>query len=237
MFGASMIYGIFEDKVDLYWARSRVLERLNQVADKMPRGVTPVLGPDGTGVGHVYWYTLKSDKHDLGELRAIQDWYLRYPLQAVPGVAEVASIGGFEKQYQIDLDPVKLLAYRVPVKAVTQSVAMSNREVGGNVVEGNAMEYQVRGRGYLQCVEDVANIVVATSLSGTPVCVKNLGVVQMGGGSSLGLLDENGEGKVVGGMVSSLLHVLVITPVIFLWLRERELAKSEGMPPVPATGR
>ncbi len=201
MFGASMIYVIFEDKVDLYWARSRVLERLSQVADKMPRGVTPVLGPDGTGVGHVYWYTLKSGGHDLGELRAIQDWYLRYPLQAVAGVAEVASIGGFEKQYQVDLDPVKLLAYRVPVKAVTQAVTMSNREVGGNVIEENAMEYQVRGRGYLRSVADVENIVVATSLSGTPVYVKNLGVVQMGGGSRRGLLDENGEGEVVGGII------------------------------------
>ncbi len=201
MFGASMIYVIFEDSVDLYWARSRVLERLNQVGDRLPRGVTPVLGPDGTGVGHVYWYTVKSDRHDLGELRAIQDWYLRYPLQAVPGVAEVASIGGFERQYQIDLDPVRLLAYRVPVGAVNAAVARSNREVGGNVVESNAMEYQVRGRGYLRGREDVENIVVATSLSGTPIYVKNLGVVQMGGASRRGLLEENGEGEVVGGII------------------------------------
>jgi len=201
MFGASMIYVIFEDKVDLYWARSRVLERLNQLGDRMPKGVTPVLGPDGTGVGHVFWYHLKSDKHDLGELRAIQDWYLRYPLQAVPGVAEVASIGGFVKQYQVDLDPVKLLAYRVPVKAVTQAVSMSNREVGGNVVEENAMEYQVRSRGYLRSKEDVENIVVGTSLSGTPIYVKNLGVVQMGGAPRRGLLDVNGEGEVVGGII------------------------------------
>lgn len=201
MFGASMIYVIFEDSVDLYWARSRVLERLNQIGDRLPKGVVPVLGPDGTGVGHVYWYTLKSDRHDLGELRAIQDWYLRYPLQAVPGVAEVASIGGFERQYQVDLDPVKLLAYRVPVGAVTAAVARSNREVGGNVIEGNAMEYQVRGRGYLRGREDVENIVVATSVSGTPIYVKNLGVVQMGGASRRGLLEENGEGEVVGGII------------------------------------
>ncbi len=201
MFGASMIYVIFEDSVDLYWARSRVLERLNQLGDRMPKGVTPVLGPDGTGVGHVFWYHLKSNNHDLGELRAIQDWYLRYPLQAVPGVAEVASIGGFVKQYQVDLDPVKLLAYRIPVKAVTQAVSMSNREVGGNVIEENAMEYQVRGRGYLRSKEDVENIVVGTSLSGTPIYVKNLGVVQMGGASRRGLLDVNGEGEVVGGII------------------------------------
>jgi Cu(I)/Ag(I) efflux system membrane protein CusA/SilA len=201
MFGASMIYVIFEDSVDLYWARSRVLERLNQVADRLPKGVTPVLGPDGTGVGHVYWYVLKSDRHDLGQLRAIQDWYLRYPLQAVPGVAEVASIGGFVKEYQVDLDPVKLLAYRVPVGAVTAAVSRSNREAGGNVIEGNAMEYQVRGRGYLRGKEDVEDIVVGTTLAGTPIQVKNLGVVQVGGQSRRGLLDENGQGEVVGGIV------------------------------------
>ena len=201
MFGASMIYVIFEDSVDLYWARSRVLERLNQLGDRLPKGVTPVLGPDGTGVGHVFWYTLKSDRHDLGELRAIQDWYLRYPLQAVPGVAEAASIGGFEKQYQVDLDPVKLLGYRIPVGAVTAAVSRANREVGGNVVESNAMEYQVRGRGYLRGKEDVENIVVGTSLAGTPIYVKNLGVVQMGGASRRGLLEENGEGEVVGGII------------------------------------
>src|SRR4030067_976439 len=201
MFGASMIYVIFEDKVDLYWARSRVLERLNQLGDRMPKGVTPVLGPDGTGVGHVYWYHLKSDRHDLGEMRAIQDWYLRYPLQAVSGVAEVAPTGGFVKKSQVDPDPVKLLAYRVPVKAVTQAVSMANREVGGNVIEENAMEYQVRGRGYLRSKEDVENIVVGTSLSGTPIYVKNLGIVQMGGASRRGLLDVNGEGEVAGGII------------------------------------
>jgi Cu(I)/Ag(I) efflux system membrane protein CusA/SilA len=201
MFGASMIYVIFEDRVDLYWARSRVLERLNQLGDRMPKGVAPVLGPDGTGVGHVFWYTLSSDRHDLGELRSIQDWYLRYPLQSVPGVAEAASIGGFVKQYQIDLDPLRLHSYGVPVKAVTAAVSAANREVGGNVIEQNAMEYQVRGRGYLRSKEDVENIVVATSLGGTPIFVKDLGVIQMGGESRRGLLEENGEGETVGGII------------------------------------
>src|SRR5512139_1872624 len=201
MFGASMIYVIFEDSVDLYWARSRVLERLNQLGDRMPKGVTPVLGPDGTGVGHVYWYTLKSDRHDLGELRAIQDWYLRYPLQSVPGVAEVASIGGFVKQYQIDLDPLRLHSYGIPVKAVTAAVSAANREVGGNVVEQNAMEYQVRGKGYIRSGEDIGDVVVGTTLRGTPIQVKNLGVVQVGGQSRRGLLEENGQGEVVGGIV------------------------------------
>jgi len=201
LFGASFIYVIFEDRADLYWARTRVLERLNQVANRLPPGVTPVLGPDGTGVGHVFWYTLKSGKHDLSELRAIQDWYLRYPLQAVQGVAEVASIGGYVRQYQIDLDPVKLLAYGIPVKAVVQAVRQSNNEAGGNVVEENGMEYQVRGRGYIRSREDIENIGVATTLSGTPVFVRNLATVQMGGESRRGLLEENGEGEVVGGII------------------------------------
>jgi Cu(I)/Ag(I) efflux system membrane protein CusA/SilA len=201
MSGASMIYVIFEDSVDLNWARTRVLERLSRMTDRLPKGVTPVLGPDGTGVGHVYWYVLKSKNHDLGELRAIQDWYLRTPLETVPGVAEVASVGGFVKQYQIDLDPSKLIAFRVPVEAVVRAVSMSNRDVGGDVVERNAMEYQVRGRGYIRGKEDIDNIVVGTTISGVPVYVKNLGVVQIGGGSRRGLLDENGEGEVVGGIV------------------------------------
>ena len=201
MFGASMIYLIFEDRADLNLARTRVLERLSQMANRLPKGVTPVLGPDGTGVGHVYWYVVKSNHHNLAELRAIQDWYLRSSLETVPGVAEVASVGGFVKQYQIDLDPVKLFAYRVPVQAVVRAVSMSNSDVGGDVVENNSAEYQVRGSGYLRGTEDIENIVVATSVSGVPVCVKNLGVVQVGGGSRRGLLDENGEGEVVGGIV------------------------------------
>ncbi len=201
MFGSSMIYVIFEDGVDLSWARTRVQERLSRIADRLPRGVTPVLGPDGTGVGHVFWYVLKSRNHDLGELRAIQDWYLRAPLEAVPGVAEVASAGGFVKQYQVDLDPIKLLAYRVPVQAVVRAVSMSNRDSGGDVVERNAMEYQIRGRGYLTGKKDIENIVVATSAAGVPVYVKNLGVVQVGGAGRRGLLEENGEGEVVGGIV------------------------------------
>ncbi|AJE02181.1 efflux RND transporter permease subunit [Geobacter pickeringii] len=201
MFGVSMVYVIFEDAVDLYWARSRVQERLSQLADRLPRGVTPVLGPDGTGVGHVYWYVLKGNGQSLGELRTIQDTYLRNGLQTVPGVAEVASVGGFEKQYQIDLNPLKLHDLRIPAQAVVRAVSLSNRDVGGDVVERSAAEFQVRGRGYLRGKEDIENIVVATSVSGVPVYVKNLGVVQIGGGSRRGLLDENGEGEVVGGIV------------------------------------
>ena len=201
MFGTSMIYLIFEDRVDLNRARTRVLERLSQMANRLPKGVTPVLGPDGTGVGHVYWYVIKSRRHNLAELRALQDWHLRSSLETVSGVAEVASVGGFVKQYQIDLDPVKLIAYRVPVQSVVRAVSMSNNVVGGDVVEKNSAEYQVQGSGYLRSKEDIENIVVATSVSGVPVCVKNLGVVQVGGGSRRGVLDENGEGEVVGGIV------------------------------------
>jgi Cu(I)/Ag(I) efflux system membrane protein CusA/SilA len=201
MFGASMIYVIFEDGVDLYPARARVQERLERCAPQLPPGVAPMLGPDGTGVGHVYWYVLKSRQHDLAQLRAIQDWYLRVPLSAVPGVAEVASIGGFEKQYQVDLDPAKLQAWRVPARAVVEAIGMANGDSGGGVVERNSMEYQLRGRGYLRGQEDIENIVVSTASGGLPVPVRNLGVVQIGAAGRRGLLEENGTGEVVGGIV------------------------------------
>ncbi len=201
MFGASMIYLIFQESVDLTQARSRVLERLSQMTNRLPKGVTPVLGPDGTGVGHVYWYVLKSKTHNLAQLRSVQEWYLRSSLETVPGVAEVASVGGFVKEYQIDLDPLKLSAFGVPAQAVVRAVSLSNGDAGGDVVEKNSAEYQVRGSGYLRGKEDMENIVVATSLSGVPVCVKNLGVVQIGGAGRRGLLEENGEGEVVGGIV------------------------------------
>jgi Cu(I)/Ag(I) efflux system membrane protein CusA/SilA len=206
-----------------------VLERLNQVADRLPRGVTPVLGPDGTGVGHVFWYTLHAKGYDLAELRAVQDWYIRYPLQAVPGVAEVASIGGFVRQYQIDLDPVKLLAHGVPVKAVTEAVRQSNSEVGGDVIEENGMEYQVRGRGYIRSREDLENIAVGTSLSGTPIYVKSLGTVQLGGESRRGLLDENGEGEVVGGIV--VMRSGENAKALIARVRQKLSELSPGLPP------
>ncbi|MFC1628405.1 efflux RND transporter permease subunit [Gemmatimonadota bacterium] len=201
MFGASIIYVIFEDNVDIYWARSRVLEKLNYAQSLLPTGVSPTLGPDGTGVGHVYWYVLESDQHDLGYLRTIQDWYLRYPLSAVDGVSEVASIGGFVKQYQIDLDPVKLLAYDLPLTRVIQAVKSSNADVGGRLLEMSDIEYVVRGLGYIKSIEDVENIVVGVTPEGTPIYVSNLGTVQLGGDIRRGLLDQNGEGEVVGGII------------------------------------
>ncbi len=199
--GFSMIYVIFEDAVETYWARTRVLERLATVRNQLPAGVAPVLGPDGTGVGHVYWYTVESDRHDLGRLRAIQDWYLRLQLQSVPGVAEVASVGGYMRQYHVDVDPVKLRSYSVTVADVVKAVRASNNEVGGNVVEWNDSEYAVRGLGYVRDVEDLENVVVKTGPAGTPVYVGQVATVQMGSDLRRGLLDKDGEGEVVGGIV------------------------------------
>jgi Cu(I)/Ag(I) efflux system membrane protein CusA/SilA len=201
MFGLSMIYVIFEDGVDIYWARSRVLEKLNYAQSFMPQGVTSTIGPDGTGVGHVYWYTVEGDGYDLGELRAIQDWYIRYQLNAVSGVAEVASIGGFVKQYQIDLDPNKLLSYHVTIPDVMMAVKKANNEVGGSIIEASDMEYFIRGQGYVQSKADLENIVVGKDMDGVPIYVKNIGVVQMGGEPRRGLLDKNGQGEVVGGII------------------------------------
>ena len=200
-FGYSMIYVIFEDKIDLYWARTRVLERLSYAQGLLPMGVRPTLGPDGTGVGHVFWYTVEGETYDLGELRAIQDWYIRYQLNSVPGVVEVASIGGFVKQYQIDLDPNKLLAYKIPVSQVKMAVERSNNDVGGKLIEASDMEYVVRGLGYLKSTGDIENIVVGADKNGVPIYVRNLGIVQLGSDIRRGLLDKNGDGEVVGGIV------------------------------------
>jgi Cu(I)/Ag(I) efflux system membrane protein CusA/SilA len=201
MFGLSMIYVIFEDGVDVYWARSRVLEKLNYAQSFMPQGVTSTIGPDGTGVGHVFWYTVEGDGYDLGELRAIQDWYIRYQLNSVSGVAEVASIGGFVKQYQIDLDPNKLLSYHITIPDVMMAVQKANNEVGGSLIEASDMEYFIRGQGYVQSKADLENIVVGKDMDGVPIYVKNIGVVQLGGEPRRGLLDKNGQGEVVGGII------------------------------------
>lgn len=200
-YGFTMIYVIFDDATDPYFARTRVLERLASVQGSLPSGVTPALGPDGTGVGHVYWYTVESQQHDLAKLRSLQDWYLRLQLQSVPGVAEVASIGGFVRQYQIELDPAKLYSYGVKLQDVANAVRMSNNEVGGGLVEENAAEYSVRGRGYLQSATDLEEIVVKTGPGGIPVKVSQIGTVQLGAETRRGLLDKNGEGEVVGGIV------------------------------------
>ena len=200
MFGMSFVYLIFEDDVDIYWARTRVLERLNYAQRLLPTGVTPTLGPDGTGVGHIFWYTLDAKQMDLGEQRALQDWYIKFALQTVPGVAEVASFGGFEKQYQLVVDPVKLQFYNISMMDVMNRVKANNNDVGGRKFEMSNMAYVIRGLGYVKNKGDLENISVG-NYNGIPVRVKDIGTVQMGGDLRLGIFDENGEGEVVGGIV------------------------------------
>ncbi|HEY4289920.1 MAG TPA: CusA/CzcA family heavy metal efflux RND transporter [Puia sp.] len=200
MFGMSFVYVIFEDGVDTYWARTRVLERLNYAQRLLPSEVVPALGPDGTGVGHVLWYTLDAKRMDLGEQRALQDWYIKFGLQTVPGVAEVASFGGFEKQYQLVVNPVKLQYYNLSLTDVMSKVRANNNDVGGGKLEMSDMAYVIRGLGYLKGKEDIESIALASN-KGIPVRVKDIGTVQMGGEPRLGIFDENGQGEVVGGIV------------------------------------
>ncbi|MGE5804312.1 MAG: efflux RND transporter permease subunit, partial [Ignavibacteria bacterium] len=200
MFGMSFIFVIFEDNVDTYFARTRVLERMNTIQAQLPPGVVPSLGPDGTGVGHVFWYTVEGKGYDLGTLRSIQDWYIRYKLAAVDGVAEVASIGGFVKQYQVDVNPNNLQAYNLTVADVVNAVQKSNNEVGGKIVEVSDAEYFVRGQGYIQDKEDIENTVVA-SKNGIPVLIKNIADVQLGGDIRRGSLEKDGKGEVAGGII------------------------------------
>src|SRR5947208_4836102 len=177
-FGFSMINIIFEDDVDVYFARTRVLERLNLASSFLPSGVTPTLGPDATGVGQVFWYTVEGP-YDPGTLRSLQDWFIRYQLNSVAGVAEVASVGGFVRQYQIDVDPIKLRAFNIPLRMVFEAIQRSNSNVGAKVVEANNMEYVVRGLGLIESVADIEDIVL-TSMNGVPVYVKNVAAVQLG---------------------------------------------------------
>jgi len=201
-FGLSFVYIIFKDGTDMYWARSRVLEYMNEVTGKLPEGVNPTLGPDATGVGWVFEYALvdQTGKHDLADLRSFQDWYLRYWLESVPGVAEVASVGGFQKQYQVELDPNRLSAYGVSTDEVIKAIRRSNNDVGGRVVEFADTEYFVRGRGYIKSVDDIENIPVKTS-NGTPVYIRDIADVQLGPDIRRGLAELNGEGETVGGIV------------------------------------
>ena len=200
MFGMSFVYIIFEDDVDVYWARTRVLERLNYAQRLLPEGITPTLGPDGTGVGHIFWYTLDAKQMDLGEQRALQDWYIKFALQTVSGVAEVASFGGFEKQYQIVIDPVKLQFYNLSMMDVMKQVKAGNNDVGGRKFEMSDMAYIIRGLGYIKNKQDLENVSLSNT-NGIPIRVKDIGSVQMGSDLRLGIFDENGEGEVVGGIV------------------------------------
>ncbi|MCL5990654.1 MAG: CusA/CzcA family heavy metal efflux RND transporter [Bacteroidetes bacterium] len=201
MFGMSFIFVIFEDNVDLYFARTRVLERLATISSTLPPGVSPVLGPDGTGVGHVFWYTVEGKGYDLGTLRATQDWFIRYKLVSVPGVAEVASIGGFVRQYQVDIDPDKLRSYNVTTSEVVQTIQRSNNEVGGRLLELSDAEYFVRGQGYIQKKEDLENAAIKNAPNGIPIFLKDVAKVQLGADIRRGSLEKNGKGQVVGGIV------------------------------------
>ncbi|HQW25792.1 MAG TPA: efflux RND transporter permease subunit [Saprospiraceae bacterium] len=200
MFGMSFVYIIFEDKADIYWARTRVLERLNFAQRLLPAGVTPTLGPDGTGVGHIFWYHLEAPGMDLGEQRALQDWYVKFALQTVPGVSEVASFGGFGKQYQVNIDPYKLNYFNVPLMDVLDAIRSNNNDVGGRKFEMSDMAYIVRGLGYLKNTDDIENIPVG-NYGSIPIRIKDIATVQMGGDLRLGIFDMDGTGEVVGGIV------------------------------------
>ena len=202
-FGFSYVYVIFKDGTDIYWARSRVLEYLSKITAKLPEGVKTELGPDATSVGWVYQYALvdKSGKNDLAKLRGFQDWYLRYWLQSVPGVAEVASVGGFQKQYQVNVDPNALLAYKIPLTKVIEAIRSGNNDTGGRLVEFSGAEYMVRGRGYAKSIKDLENISLGVGPSGTPILVKNVASVVVGPDIRRGLADLDGTGDTVGGIV------------------------------------
>jgi len=200
MFGMSFIYIIFKDDVDSYWARSRVLEKLSTVNASLPKGVTPTLGPDGTGVGHVLWYTLETDGMDLGEQRATQDWYVKFALQNVEGVSEIASFGGFQKQYQITINPNKLNYYKVGIKEVMDAVNSNNNEAGGRKFELSDMGYIIKTSGYIKSIQEIENIAVKTKNS-IPIKIKDVSQVQMAGEARLGIFDLNGNGEAVGGIV------------------------------------
>lgn len=200
MFGMSFIYVIFKDDVDIYWARSRVLERLSTISRSLPSGVNPQLGPDGTGVGHILWYTLNAPGMDLGEQRALQDWYIKFALQNVDGVSEIASFGGFQKQYEVDVDPNKLLYYKLSIGDVIKAIRANNAETGGSKFEMSGIGYVIKTSGYLKSVQEIQSIPVKNE-NGISVRIADIGTVQNSGETRLGIFDENGEGERVGGIV------------------------------------
>ena len=200
-FGFSFVYVIFEDGTDMYWARSRVLEYLSYASGRLPSGVTPTLGPDATGVGWAFMYVLKSDRHDLGQLRSIQDWYLKYELTAVPGVSEVASVGGFVRQYQITVDPNRLRAYNISISKIRHAVQRSNADVGGRLLEVAEKEFMIRGLGYIDSLDDIRKVALGVGSGGTPILLRDVATVQMGPEIRRGIAEWNGEGEAVGGIV------------------------------------
>ncbi len=239
-FGLSFVYIIFEDGTDIYWARSRVLEYLNYVSSRLPQGITPTLGPDATGVGWVYEYVLDGgDKYDLQQLRSIQDWYLRYELTSVPGVAEVASLGGYVKQYQVEVDPNKLLAYNIPINKVRMAIKRSNNDVGGKLVEMGETEFMVRGLGYIKSIEDIENIPLGVDNNGTPILIKNIANVVIGPELRRGLADWNGEGETAGGVIVMRFggNALKTIALVKEKLKDLEKGLPEGVKIIPAYDR
>ncbi len=238
-FGFSFVYVIFEDGTDLYWARSRVLEYLNYVSGRLPEGVSPSLGPDASGVGWAYMYALRSDDHDLAELRSVQDWFLKYELTAVQGVSEVASVGGFVRQYQITVDPNRLRAYDISLARIRDAVRRSNTDVGGRVFETAETEFMVRGEGYIQGLDDVRRIALGVDASGTPVTVEDVATVQFGPEIRRGLAELNGEGEVVGGIVvvRSGANVHDVVGRVKARLEELQAGLPEGVEVVPVYDR
>src|SRR5438093_7977811 len=202
-FGFSLVYVVFEERTDIYWARSRVLEYMQGVADRLPDGVRPTLGPDATGVGWAFEYALvdRTGKYDLAQLRTLQDWYVRYWIASVPGVSEVASVGGYVKQYQVTIDPAHLLAYNIPINHVIEAIRKNNNDVGGRVVEMTGREYMVRGLGYIKSANDIEQIAVGTNGQGTPIYQRDIAAVQLGPDIRRGFAELNGEGDVAGGIV------------------------------------
>lgn len=200
MFGMSFVYVVFDDDADVYWGRERVLERLNYASRLLPEGVSPTLGPDGTGVGHILWYTLDAPDMDLGEQRAIQDWYVKFALQNVKGVSEIASFGGFQKQHEVTVDPHKLSFYGLSFEDVNKALRTNNNEAGGRKFEMSGIGYIIRTSGYLESMDQIAQLAVRT-VDGNPITIRDIGTVQQTGESRLGIFDLNGTGEVVGGIV------------------------------------
>ncbi len=240
-FGLSFVYIIFEDGTDMYWARSRILESLNYVSGRLPQDVTPTLGPDATGVGWVYEYALvdRTGKHDLSQLRSLQDWYLRYPLQTVEGVAEVASVGGYVKQYQVEVDPNALLRYNIPLSKIKMAIKMSNKDVGGRLVEMAETEYMVRGLGYIKGIEDLNSIPVGVDSKGTPIRLQDVAHVHIGPELRRGVVDLNGEGEVAGGVVIMRFgeNALATIQAVRAKLEELKSGLPEGVEIVPVYDR
>ena len=240
-FGLSFVYVIFEDGTDIYWARSRVLEYMQGVAGRLPEGVIPTLGPDATGVGWVYQYAVidRSGRYDLAFLRSLQDWHLRYALASVSGVAEVASVGGFVKQYQVNVNPNALLAYNIPLNGVIEAIRRSNNDVGGRAIEASGIEYMVRGRGYIRSVADLENVPLGAGDQGTPILLRDIARVQIGADMRRGIVDYNGEGEAVGGVIVMRYgeNALDVINGVKVKIEELKLSLPEGIEIVPVYDR